>query len=137
MVMAPVSSLSGAQSAAQSGLQQLRLLQAQRDAEQAEQTARALQVRARDAQQTASQAQENARSIAGEANQAQVNAGQARLGLAVIRSADQMQVRLSDVVTRVAETLKSAEPVAPSQSPAPPVINTQGQVTGTVVNTTA
>ena len=61
--MASVSSLSGAQSAAQSGLAQLRLQQAKRDAEQAEQTAQSLQAQARSAQQRASQAQEAARAI--------------------------------------------------------------------------
>ena len=135
--MATVSSISGTQSAAQSGLQQFRLQQAERNAAQAEQTARSLQTEAGDAQQRASRAEEDARSIAAQAEQAQANAGQARLGLAVIRNVDQMQVQLSNAIAQVAEQLKTAEPVAPSQNPVPPVINAQGQVTGTVINTTA
>ena len=135
--MASISSISGAQSVAQPGLQQFRLQQAQRDAEQAEQTARALQAQARDAQQIASRAQQNARSIIAEAELARTNAGQARLGLAVIKTVSQMQTQLSGFVTQVAGKLQNAEPAAPAQSPASPVINAQGQVTGTVINTTA
>lgn len=130
-------SLSGAQSAAQSGLAQLRLQQARRNAEQAEQVARSLQAQARDAQQQAGEAQENARSVAAQANQAQGIAGQARQGLAVIKTVSQMQTQLGNVVSQAAERI--AEPAVASQTPAPPapVINTQGQATGTVINTTA
>lgn len=134
--MAPVSSISGAQSAAQSGLQQLRLQQARRDAEQAEQVARSLEVQARAAQLKASEAQQNAQSITLQSDQAQTNAGQARLGLALINTVGQMQTRLSNVVEQVVAKQKAAEP---SVAAAPPVavINTEGQTTGTVINTTA
>ncbi|MDP2808692.1 MAG: hypothetical protein Q8O34_00925 [Rhodocyclaceae bacterium] len=131
--MAAISSVSGAQS----GLQQLRLQQAVRNAAQAEQSARSLQAQASDARQRANQAQEDARSITVQADQAQTDAGQARLGLAVIKSVGQMQTQLLNVVAQVTEKLKIAEPAAPSQSPALPVINAQGQVTGSVINTTA
>lgn len=135
--MATISSLSGAQSAAQSGLQQLRLQQAKRDAERAEFAARVLLAQARDAQQKASDAQETARSITTQSDQAQTQAGQARQGLAVIKSINQMGAQVSSVVTQVAEKLKLAKPAAKVQDAAAPVINTQGQVTGTVINTTA
>ena len=135
--MATISSLSAAQSAAQSGLRQFRLQQAQRNADQAEQTARSLKAQARDAQQTANQAQENARSIAVQADQAQVDVGQARLGLALTRTVGQMQTQLSSVATQAAEKLKSPQAAAPTPSPVLPVINAQGQKTGTVINTTA
>lgn len=135
--MASVSFISGAQSAAQSGLQQLRLQQARRDADQAEAVARSLQSQAQSARQAASEAQENARTVTTQADQAQANAAQARLGLAVIKTVDQMQTRLSGVVAQVTEKLGIAEPAVPTQSPSPPVVNTQGQLTGTVVNTTA
>jgi chromosome segregation ATPase len=137
--MASISSISGAQSAAQSGLQQLRLQQAKRNAEQAEQVANSLQAQARDAQQRASEAQENARSISAQSDQARTTAGQARQGLAALSTGSQMQSQLSQVVGQVVEKQKAAEPppVAAAKSPAPPVTNTQGQVTGTVINTTA
>lgn len=135
--MATISPLSGAQSAAQFGLQQLRLQQAKRDAEQAEQTARSLLGQARDAQRKATAAQETARSITAQAEQAQAVAGQARQGLAIVKTVGDMQVQLSNVVTQVTEKLKLAEPATITQKSAAPVVNTQGQLTGTVVNTTA
>lgn len=140
--MASISSLSGTQSAAQSGLQQLRLQQARKDAEQAEQVARSLQARARDAQQKAGEAEQTARTISTQADQAQAGAGQARQGLAAIQSRSQMQARLSGTVSQVAEKAKLPEPavpvpVAPTTDSSTPVVNTQGQLTGTVVNTTA
>lgn len=130
-------SISGAQSAAQSGLVQLRLQQARRNAEQAEQVAQALQAQARDAQQQAGEAQENARSIAIQATQAQGVAGQARQGLAAVQTVGQLQTQLSSVVSGVTEKLKVTTPAVPVQTSTQPVINTQGQTTGTVVNTTA
>lgn len=138
--MASISSLSGTQSAVQSGLQQLRLQQARKDAEQAEQVARSLQARARDAQQKATEAEQTARTISTQADQAQAGAGQARHSLAAIQSRSQMQARLSGVVSQVAEKAKPPEPavpVAPTTDSSTPVVNIQGQLTGTVVNTTA
>jgi hypothetical protein len=140
--MATISSISGAQSAAQSGLAQLRLQQAKRDAEQAEQVANSLQAQARDAQQRASQAQETARSITIQSDQAQSNAGQARQGLAVIQTVSQMQTQLGSVASQVKVKLEAAQPAAPAAivptpASAAPVVNTDGQLTGTVVNTTA
>jgi len=135
--MASISSLSGAQSAAQSGLAQLRLQQAKRDAEQAEQVARALQAQAQSAQLKASEAEENARAITTQADVAENSAGQARQGLALVKTAGQMRSQLASVVTQVVEKQESAAPPAPVQTPAAPVTNVQGQVTGTVINTTA
>jgi hypothetical protein len=99
-----------------------------------------LQAQAQDAQRKAVQAQENARSITVQADQAQSVAGQARQGVAIVKTVGDMQAQISNVVTRVTEKLVSAEPavVTPkSAPPAAPVVNTQGQLTGTVVNTTA
>ena len=135
--MASVSSLSGTSSVALSGLSQLRVQQAQRNAEQAELAARALQGQAREAQRVALDAQENARALSAQASQAETNAGQARLNLAEIRSGEQVQVQLSSSVAKVSEALTVAPPPAAVQSTPAPVINTQGQLTGTVVNTTA
>lgn len=136
--MATISSISGAQAAAQSGLQQLRLQQAKRNAEQAEQVANSLQAQARDAQQRAGEAQENARSISAQSDQARSTAGQARQGLAALTTGSQMQSQLGRVIEQVIDKQKAPEPPAVvAKSPAPPVTNTQGQVTGTVINTTA
>lgn len=138
-------SLSSPSSAVQSGLAQFRLQQARRTAEQAEQVARSLQTQAREAQQQASQAQENARSIAAQATQAQGAAGQARQGVAIVESVSKMRTQLNKAIGPVVEKVKVAEPAVPSpaatapviKAAALPVVNVEGQTTGTVINTTA
>lgn len=130
-------SLSGAQAAAQSGLAQFRLQQARRDVEKADQVARSLQAQALNAQQQAGEAQETARSIAAQATRAQGVVGQARQALAVIETAAQSQSQATNVLARVTEKSKTAEPATVVQKPAPAVINKQGQTTGTLINTTA
>jgi hypothetical protein len=134
--VATISSSSSA-SIGQSVLSQLQLQQAQRNAERADANARSLQAQAREAQQIAVQAQAEARSISSQADQAQSEASQAKLSLAVIRNGGQVQSDLAGAVGNVVETLKVASPVAATPSPTVPVVNTQGQLTGTVVNTTA
>lgn len=140
------SSIAGAQAATQAGWQQLRLQQARQNADRAEATAQALQARAADAQRVAEGANEDARSLSVQSAQARSVAGQARQGLAMVRSVGEMQASLSNTVSQVSE--RQAVPPSPQQSPpqavqvearvdAPPVLNTSGQITGVVVNTTA
>jgi len=144
--MATISSASmGAQSATQAGWQQLRLQQARQNANRAEQAARALEARAADAQRIAERADENARSLFVQADQANSVAGQARQGLAMVRSVGEMQASLSNTVSQVVDRdtgAKSAEMVVSNTESKPkavasPVFNLSGQVTGTVVNTSA
>lgn len=134
--MATISSSSGA-SIGQSVLSQLQLQQAQRNAERADSNARSLQAQAREAQRVAVEAQATARTISSQADRAQSDASQAQLSLSVIRNGSQVQNNLTSAIGNVAETLKVALPVAASTDTAVPVVNTQGQLTGTVVNTTA
>jgi HD-GYP domain-containing protein (c-di-GMP phosphodiesterase class II) len=137
LTMAAISSTTGSQSAAQYGWQQLRLLQAKQNAQQAEQNARSLERQAVDAQQVADRAQENARALSTQSDRAQVNAGRARQGLAMIESSSQSQVMLASkadqVIAKQTETTTSSN----TQDSTSPVVNAQGQLTGTVVNTTA
>lgn len=137
--MAAISSTSGSQSAAQYGWQQLRLQQARQNAQQAEQNALNLQRQAADAQQAADRAQENARSLATRSDQAQTNAGRARQGLAMIESSRQAQTLLATKTEQVVARQPAAETTTGTNTPdsTSPVVNTQGQLTGTVVNTTA
>lgn len=135
--MATISSTSSAQSASQFGLQQLKLQQAQRNADQAELTAQSLRVQAQEAQRTADRAQENARQVGVQSDQAQDNADRAKQGIAAIKTANQMQSQLTQVVNQVAARQETAQPAAPTKPQASPVVNTQGQLTGTVINTTA
>lgn len=135
--MTTISSLSGAQSAAQSGLRQLRLQQARRDVAQAEQVAHALRAQAQSAQLNANEAVERARAISSQSDQAQTTVGQARQGVAAVSTAVQMQNQLSGVAAQVTEKLTPPKSAPAIKSSTTPVVNTEGQVTGTVVNTTA
>lgn len=129
----------------QAAFQQLKLQQAQQNADRAEQVARSLQIKAAAAQREANRAQENARTLSVESNQAQNIAGRARQGVAMIRSVSEMKAGLEDALIRVtasAETVDASTNVSTAAAPAvtagsAPVINTSGQVTGTRVNTVA
>lgn len=141
--MDAVSSLS---SANEYGLQQLRMQQARRDADQAEQAARSLRAQADGAQRVAEEAQESARTLGVQSDQAEARAGQARQGLASVASTQQAITQLTKGVNQAVVS----EPVVPVVQPSPqggkaavatagaaPVVNAQGQVTGTIVNTSA
>ena len=137
--MASISSSSSVDSAVRAGFQQLRVAEARRSADRAEQIARGLQAAAQAAQRTADRADENARSLTVQSDQARVDAGRARQGVVYLDSVGRMAERLGGFVTQVAErTPVATEPVAaaPAAEPAA-VVNTQGQLTGTVVSTTA
>jgi hypothetical protein len=135
--MATISSLSSVQTSVSSAASQLRLQQATRDAEQAEQNARSLAADARQAWRVANDAQQSARSISAKADQAQTNATQARMGVTAIKTGTQVQVQLVGATGSTAEVAKATEAGPPAPSTASPVVNTQGQLTGRVVNTTA
>ncbi len=141
--MVSVSSNSiGAQSVTQAGWQQLRLQQARQNADRAEQAARVLEARAADAQRIAERAGENARSLFVQADQANSVADQARQGLAMVKSVSQMQSSLSNTISQVTQRQEVKETgtgtvARAPQVESPPVINTSGQITGVVVNTTA
>ena len=145
--MSSVSSLSGMQAASQQSLQQLKVQQALRTADQAEQNARSLRAQAGDAQRSADIAQENARSLTVQSDQASSNAGRARQGLAVLKSVSETGTRLSVAYEKVAQLVQETKvpqnAVSTPQAavtvtnPSSPVVNTQGQTTGKIVNTTA
>jgi hypothetical protein len=122
------------QSATQAALQQILVQQAKQNAERAEQTARSLRAQADAAQNKAHRAQENARSVSVyfRSNQAETAAGQARQGGAMIRSTIAMRESLAGTTGQVTERQNEPRPAT-----AMPVVNTFGQITGTVVNITA
>lgn len=133
-----VSASSGLQSPGSGIWGQIQQQQAQRNADQAEQQARALQDRARQAQVVADRAQENASALKVQSSQAQDTAESARRGVVAMKSRDDMLVQLDQRVGKVAEALTGQSPVAQVGAPAPqPVTNAQGQTTGTLVNVTA
>ena len=140
--MAIGSATSSSSSASLSVVQQLRLQEARRTADEAQFKAQALQSQANDAQRTADREQERARSLRVDASQAQAQAGQASQGLQAIQSLSQFSTNLGKVYTEVAKAQQGAQPntgATPAQSAptTPSVLNAQGQTIGKVVNVTA
>jgi uncharacterized protein (DUF3084 family) len=139
--MDAVSSTTSAQAASQTGALQFRLQQAQRNADRADQLAQALQSEAQAAQQAAAEAQGNAQTLAAQSSQAQASASQAEQGLQALRSANLMTAQLSNVASQVVAREQATQaPVSATPqtgAPAGPVVNTNGQVTGTLINVTA
>lgn len=127
-------SVAGSQSTAGFVSQQLRTQQAQRRAEQAEATARALRQQASSAQQAADQAQENARSLKVRSDQAQGEAGSARQAVVSLASLQQVDSSFESTRQGIANGLAALD--APA-APVAPVVNAEGQTTGTLVNVTA
>lgn len=131
-----VASLSSSQAGGSALWGQIQQQQAQRNADQAEQRAKALAASARDAQSVADRAQENARSLKVESNQAQGEASQARRGLAGMSSLGEVQAQMSDLREQISTVLKS-ESTSTTSATSAPVVNSFGQETGTLVNVTA
>jgi hypothetical protein len=138
------------------GTQSLRAEQARRNAERAEQAAQALHAQAKGAQRQADRAQENARDLTVRSAAAESAAGQARQGLAALDSANRALTRLGQTVARAAAGKEEPAPSpaasaasavsTPPSGPTPaaqaltpprPVVNTSGQVTGTLINLVA
>lgn len=124
-------SVAGTQSAVSQFSQQLRTQQAQHRAEQAETAARALRAQARGAQQAADQAQENARNLKVRSDQAQGEAGAARQAVVSLESLGRVDSGLQSIREGIAEGLAALD-AAPA-----PVVNADGQTTGTLINVTA
>lgn len=132
--MAGITTGVGMSAVTQSAFQQLQLQQARQNADRAEQAARALKAQAADAQLVADRAQQDARDLSVRSGRAQTLAGLARQGVVVAEAGGAMQARLSTTLDQVI-TRQTAGP-ATADVPAP-VMNTSGQLTGQVVNTTA
>jgi chromosome segregation ATPase len=123
---------------------QFQLLQAQRNADQAEQSARALKSKAGQAETDAERARENARNLQVQAQQAQADAQDARQSLSAVRSLGEARQGLNDLQQQVRSIHWSSEnPTAAVSSTTVPtassgaVVNVQGQTTGTLINVTA
>ncbi len=139
--MASVSSISAVN---QNTWQQLALQQAQRKADQAEQTAQSLKAQANEAQRAADREQDNARSLSAQSDQAQETAGQLRQSINGLRAQQQ-------AIEQLPKTVNQALGLQPTASTAPrvstatastgastvPVLNGQGQVTGKIISVTA
>lgn len=110
--------------------EQLRIQQAQRNADQAEAAARALRREATSAQREADNAQESARSLKVRSDQAQSDAGEARQQVTSLAQVQTVQQGFETLRTQIAEGLQSLDAPAPT-------VNAEGQTTGVLVNVTA
>jgi len=128
------SSVSG--SAGASGGQQAALQQAKRAADQAETTARTLATQAANAEAKASDAEGYARSLSIQSGQAQLNVGYTQQKLSALETGNTISRQISSVITNVVEA-KPAKAVPAAVPATPAVVNTQGQVTGKIINTSA
>ena len=124
--------ISSATAGSTSVLPQLQLLQTQRAAERAEQNARNLRERAQEAQSAADREQSKADRLEVQSNRAQQEAGLARQGIAALKSLRQVQNGFSEIRQQIAQVTQNT-----TTNSAPPVVNSQGQATGTIVNVTA
>lgn len=134
------SSVSGSQGLSGGIWAQLQQQQVQRVADQAEQKARALRAQAGQAQGEADRAQENARSLKVQSQQAQGDAANARMSLASMQSIDAARSQFGEWRAQLATALESGSaPVASvaATSTAQPVLNAEGQTTGSLISITA
>jgi hypothetical protein len=132
-----VSSPSNLQSANGIVWQRMQQQQAERAADQADQKARALKGQAQQAEGEAARAEESARSLQVEATQANQRAGEARQSLASLKSLEDVQGFLQKTRTQIADSTVAAAAKPAAEPVKPPVVNVEGQKTGTLVNVTA
>jgi len=114
---------------------QIQLRLAQRNADRAEQQARALRAQADEAQTVASQAQENARALRVESSQARIEADSAERGVVALKSLNEVARALGEL--RAQATPARQSPVFVQQAMPAVEINPFGQTTGTLVNVMA
>jgi hypothetical protein len=135
--MSAISSFPATQPVSSGGSQQAALQQAKRVANQAEAAAQTLEAQAANAQSTASSAQNYAQSLTIQAGEAQLNVGWTQQNLAAVETAGQLNTQLSSIINNVVDVKQSKQPPTTAPLPALPVINTQGQITGKIINISA
>ena len=135
--MSAISSISASQSTGANSSLQTALQQAKRTADEAQSTAQTLEAQANAAQNAASSAQDYADSLSIQAGQAQLNVGWTQQNLSAVETAGQLSSQISSVITNVVDAEQSKASNIATPIPKPPVLNTQGQVTGKIINTSA
>jgi hypothetical protein len=139
--MSAISLTSNTQPTSLNGSVQAALQQAKRVANQAESTAQTLEAQAQSAQAEATSAQDYASALNIQAGQAQLNVGWTQQDLTAVETANQLNTQISSVLTNLVNAQPAKPPVVVTPIPAPsvihPVVNTQGQVTGKIINTSA
>jgi len=113
---------------------QLAVQQAQRAADRAESAARRLRADATTAQHSADREQERARELQVRSSQAESEVGSARQRVSSLTAADRLQSDFGSLRENIADALVGLDQPAPASAP---VLNAEGQTTGTLVSVTA
>lgn len=138
LTMSTISSISSAsQSASASSSLQSALQQAKRNANQAETEAQTLQQQASSAQATASSAQAYASSLNIQSAQAQLTVGFTQQSLDAVQVAGQIDTEIPAALNNIINLQASKADSVAIPTTKPPVVNTSGQVTGKIINTSA
>ena len=137
--MSSISAVSASQTASSSSSLQAALQQAKRTASQAETDAQTLEQQAASAQAAASNAQAYAGSLNIQASQAQLNVGWTQQSLDAVEVAGQINTEIPAVLSNIVNVQASKATSEAEAIPVtkPPVVNTSGQVTGKIINTSA
>jgi hypothetical protein len=134
--MVAITATNSATPSVQASVGRARLAQAKREAEQAEANARDLRAQADDAERQAQSSQENVRRLSSRNRQEEVTYAQPRTGstsevpIKVQKLIEQMYSATSDKRAESGNALKT-------NVNASPVVNSQGQATGRIVNVSA
>lgn len=134
--MVAITATNNATPSVQANVGRARLAQAQREAEQAEANARDLRSQADNAQRQAQSSQENVRRVSSQNRQEGATYTQTRA-----RGTDEVPIKVQKIIEQMysATSEKRAESgtALKDNVNATPVVNTQGQATGRIVNVSA
>ena len=134
--MVAITATSSATPSVQVGLGRARLEQARREADQAETTARDLRAQADGAEQQAQSSQENVRKIVVSNQRAE-----STYSVPISTSSPEVPIQVQNLIEKMyaatsEQRARSGNPLKTNTNAAP-VINTQGQATGRIVNISA
>lgn len=134
--MVAITATNSATPSVQASVGRARLAQARREAEQAEANARDLRAQADDAERQAQSSQENVRRLSSRNRQEEVTYAQPRTG-----STSEVPIKVQKLIEQMysATSEKRAESgnALKTNVNASPVVNSQGQATGRIVNVSA
>lgn len=134
--MVAITATNSATPSVQASAGRARLAQARREAEQAEANARDLRAQADDAERQAQSSQENVRRLSSRNRQEEVTYAQPRTG-----STSEVPIKVQKLIEQMysATSEKRAESgnALKTNVNASPVVNSQGQATGRIVNVSA
>lgn len=134
--MVAITATNSATPSVQASVGRVRLAQARREAEQAEANARDLRSQADDAERQAQSSQENVRWVSSQNRQEDATYAQPRAS-STSEVPIKVQKYIEQMYSATSERLAESGNALEDNVNATPVVNTQGQATGRIVNVTA